>query len=87
MSSQPPAQGKKKKIKWKECAVQAQMGFYTGFLTAAAMGLGGGLLMMLSPRLTGQRKQFLFKEVPKMMGVGGLGFGGLLYVGGFLRCI
>lgn len=83
----PTTQAKKRKIKWKECAVQAQYGFYTGFITAATMALGGGLLMSLSPRLTGQRKNFFFKEIPKMIVGGGLGFGSLLYVGGFLRCI
>jgi hypothetical protein len=84
--STPPKKAKKA-INWKKCLVEAQYGFYTGALTGGAIALGGGLIMAITPRVAGRRRDFLLFEVPKLVLQGGLGFGGLLYVGGFLRCL
>lgn len=84
--SSPPKKPKKP-INWKKCLIEGQYGAYTGLLTGGAIALGGGLLLALSPRVAGRRRDFLLFDVPKLVLQGGLGFGGLLYVGGVLRCL
>eukprot|EP01080_Neovahlkampfia_damariscottae_P005200 gene5200-8806_t len=78
---------KQTNIKWKECVGQARYGFYIGFLTAASLAGGGGLIISMTPSMSGKRGYFLTRELPLLVGKGGMGFGSLLFIGGFLRCL
>jgi hypothetical protein len=77
----------RKKIQWKECFMQGAMSFAVGFLTGGGLALGGGIILGLSPRLSGQRTAFFLRQLPKFVATGGGGFGSILFVGGFLRCL
>lgn len=63
------------------------MGGAVGFITAGGLAGGAGLLMSLSPALSGQRKPFLLRTVPMLVLKGGSAFGAILFVGAYLRCL